>query len=119
MAKTLPISVVIPTFRREDVLLDTVSYLLALPAVAAEILLIDQTEKHDAATEKRLDEMQRAGHIRRIQLDIPSIPQAMNRGLLEAKENLVLFLDDDIRPEPDLISAHHAAHAVHAKALIA
>src|SRR5206468_5389515 len=39
-----------------------------------------------------------------------SIPGAMNQGLLEARQNIVLFLDDDIVPFPDLISEHAKAH---------
>ena len=43
----------------------------------------------------------------------------MNRGLMEARERTVLFLDDDIRPEPGLIAAHFAAHAANPGALVA
>jgi GT2 family glycosyltransferase len=43
----------------------------------------------------------------------------MNRGLQEARESIVLFLDDDIRPEPELIAGHYAAHQVHDDVLVA
>jgi glycosyltransferase involved in cell wall biosynthesis len=119
MAGSLPISVVIPTYRREQVLLDTLAYLLALDSPPAEILVLDQTERHEPATEQRLGEMDAAGRIRWLRLDVPSIPQAMNRGLLEARNDIVLFLDDDIRPEPELLAAHQAAHAQHDDVLVA
>ena len=35
---------------------------------------------------------------------------ARNRGIEEARGTLVLFLDDDVVPAPDLIAAHVAAH---------
>ena len=40
----------------------------------------------------------------------PLIPRALNRGLIEARYDIVLFLDDDIVPEPDLVDAHVKAH---------
>jgi GT2 family glycosyltransferase len=113
------VSVVIPTYRRECVLLDTLGYLLALDPAPAELLVLDQTEQHDSATDARLHELHDAGHIRWFRLDEPSIPRAMNRGLLEAREEIVLFLDDDIRPESGLVAAHHAAHQTHPDALVA
>lgn len=115
----LPITVAIPTYRREGVLLATLDYLLDLDSPPAEILVLDQTEQHEPATEQRLSEMNDSGRIRWLRLSPPSIPQAMNRGLLEAREDIVLFVDDDIRPEPELIAAHHSAHQAHADVLVA
>lgn len=119
MGNCLPVTVVIPTYRREQVLLDTLDYLLALDPAPAEILLLDQTEQHEPATGKRLGELHDAGRIRWLRLTTPSIPQAMNRGLLEARQDIVLFVDDDIRPEPELIAAHLAAHAQYGDVLVA
>lgn len=119
MRDTLPITVAIPTYRREQVLLDTLDHLLAFAKTPAEILVLDQTERHEAATDTRLGELHETGRIRWHRLVTPSIPQAMNRGLLEARQDIVLFVDDDIRPEPELIGAHLAAHEMHADVLVA
>lgn len=113
------ITVAIPTYRREGVLLDTLRDLLALARGPAEILVLDQTERHAPATDQQLAALHAAGRIRWLRLNVPSIPQAMNRGLLEATHDIVLFLDDDIRPEADLLSAHLDAHARHADVLVA
>jgi GT2 family glycosyltransferase len=113
------ITVAIPTYRREGVLLDTLRDLLALEHGPAEILVLDQTERHEPATDQQLAALHAAGRIRWLRLDVPSIPQAMNRGLLEATQDIVLFLDDDIRPAADLLSAHLDAHARHADVLVA
>ena len=37
----------------------------------------------------------------------------MNQGLRQASQDIVLFVDDDIRPEPGLIRAHGAWHREH------
>lgn len=119
MAFILPISVAIPTYRREQVLLDTLNYLLTLDAGPAEILVIDQTERHEESTRQRLNELHDSGRIHWLKLETPSIPQAMNRGLLAARQDVVLFLDDDIHPEPELLAAHHAAHEQNNDVLVA
>lgn len=119
MKSCLPVSICIPTYRREGVLLNTLDYLLAMETGPAEIMVLDQTEEHEPATDKRLHELHDAGQIRWLHLAAPSIPQAMNRGLLEARQDIVLFLDDDIRPEGGLVAAHHAAHQQNVDVLVA
>jgi GT2 family glycosyltransferase len=105
-----PISIAIPTYRREQTLVDTLAALLALERRAQEILILDQSETHKAATEQKLLELHRAGAIRWLRLETPSIPQAMNRALVEAGAPIVLFLDDDIIPDTNLVEAHATAH---------
>ena len=119
MASVCPISVAIPTYRREAVLLDTLVYLLALQPRPAEILVLDQTELHEPATDAALQRLADEGSIRWIRLSEPSIPKAMNQALLLATHDLVLFVDDDIRPEPELLSAHLAAHETHGNVIVA
>lgn len=119
MSAPLPLSIAIPTYRREAVLIATLESLLALQPGAAEILVLDQTEQHQAGTDQSLQIMADRGQIRWLRLNEPSIPKAMNIGLVQAKNPIVLFLDDDIRPEPGLVAAHCAAHADHADVLVA
>jgi len=104
------ISIAIPTFGRNAVLVETVRHLLDLRERAMELIVVDQTARHDRETEAVLEDLQKRGEIRWIRLNEPSITRAMNRALLEAKSDIVLFLDDDILPEPGLVSAHAEAH---------
>jgi GT2 family glycosyltransferase len=115
----LPISVVIPTYRRENVLIETIRYLLSLEPGPAEILVLDQTEQHQEAVESALRDWEGAGAVRLIRLDEPSIPRAMNRGLSEASQELILFVDDDIVPDPDLLQQHLGALERTGAALVA
>ena len=119
LQQALPISVAIATYRREGILLETLDYLLGLLPAAAEILVIDQSERHETTTQTRLKSLDATGRIRWLRLDRPSIPHAMNRGLLEATQDIVLFVDDDIRPEPALLTSHLAAHQQHSDVLVA
>lgn len=115
MVKTeLELSVVIVTYNRSAVLVDTINYILELNGYAAskvEIVIVDQTADHSAAADEALQTWSKARVIRWIRLDQPHLTQAMNRGLLEARAELVLFLDDDIIPDPMLLSSHIDAHS--------
>jgi len=104
------VSAAIPTYGREEVLLDTIHALLALPVRPDEILIVDQTEKHSAVVETTLKALDARGAIRWIRRSPPSIPASMNHALRAAAGELVLFLDDDIHPAPRLIEAHRRAH---------
>ncbi|WP_053076487.1 glycosyltransferase family 2 protein [Caenimonas sp. SL110] len=114
----LALTVAIPTYRREAVLVDTLRSLLAMEPRAAEILVLDQTATHEPETSHALQAMADAGDIGWVRLTLPSIPAAMNQGLLRAACPLVLFLDDDIAPEAGLLAAHVQAHAAHPQGII-
>jgi GT2 family glycosyltransferase len=113
------VSAVIPTYGREQVLLDTLDHLLRMSAAASEILVVDQTPRHAAETHNQLRTLNALGKIVWVQLDQPSIPRAMNTGLVKAREEIVLFLDDDVAPDEGLILAHARAHEEPGVAVVA
>lgn len=104
------VSVVVPTFGREQVLVDTLQALLACDPSPTEIIVVDQTPRHEDQTEEFLRKSCDAGSLRWLRLGRPSIPRAMNVGLRAARSVIVLFVDDDIRPAGDLLAAHQRAH---------
>src|SRR5262249_2801018 len=118
-ATLLPISIIIPTYRRDNILIATVTYLLSLNPSPAEILVIDQTEKHEDIAEKRLESWREEGKIKWLRLAEPSIPRAINLGLCQAKHDLVLCIDDDVVPDPDLLEGHFRALKSTGAALVA
>jgi glycosyltransferase involved in cell wall biosynthesis len=101
-----PVSVAIPTYRREGVLLDTLSQLLGLDSPPAEILVMDQTERHEPEVATALAELAVSGRIVWRRLPEPSIPCAMNAALTQARHDVVLFLDDDVILTPFIVEAH-------------
>ena len=104
------VTLVIPTYRRERVLVETVRLMLALDPTPDEIIIVDQTPRHEPDTEAELGALEKAGRIRWIRIEKPSIPHAMNIGLLEARHEIVLFTDDDVVPDARLVAAHRTAH---------
>jgi GT2 family glycosyltransferase len=114
-----PVSIVVPTYRRNTVLIATIGHLLELDPGPAEILVVDQTERHEESVECTLRNWEAAGVIRLLRLVAPSITRAMNCGLCEAGQNSVLFVDDDIVPEPGLLQRHSDALESTGAALVA
>ena len=106
---TPSLSVVIPTYRREKVLLDTLGRVTALLHPDDEVVVIDQTPQHTPEVEAALDRLSASGVIRWYRRARPHICEAMNLGALLARGDLLLFLDDDVVPQPGLIEAHRGA----------
>ena len=107
------LSIVIVSYNRSLVLVDTIGYLLNLDAYsnsAIEIIIVDQTINHTEGAQHALSKWSQKDVIRWIRLDKPDLTGAMNRGLLEARSELVLYLDDDIIPDQKLLVCHLDAH---------
>lgn len=104
------ITIAIPTYNRGPILVETIERLLQLTPRADEIVIVDQTKAYPPEIDAKLDAWSRSGAIRWIRLPEPSIPHAMNEALRAAKSAIVLFIDDDIIPSPNLIGEHARAH---------
>jgi GT2 family glycosyltransferase len=102
----VPVSVVIPTFGRDEVLTDTIGQFLAQSPSAAEIIVVDQTRVHEPEAERQLQAWAGQGAIKWLRPETASQPMAMNRGLLAATCPVVLFVDDDIRIDRDFVGGH-------------
>ncbi|MFQ6537963.1 MULTISPECIES: glycosyltransferase family 2 protein [Aphanothece] len=105
MTRADDISIVIPTYGREAVLVDTLRALMAQPVRAADIIVVDQTPQHEPQTVQSLQRWSASGELRHVFFAPPSIPRAMNLGLLLARTPYVLFLDDDIVPAPAMVAS--------------
>jgi len=101
------LSVVIPSYNRGHVLLDTIRFLQKQTDPANEIIIVDQTDYViNDPTLETLNSLDQQGIIRFCRRQEPSIPKAMNVGLLLAQSEYVLFLDDDINIKPEFIAQH-------------
>jgi GT2 family glycosyltransferase len=99
------VSVVIPTYRRERLLCQTLRDVLDLAWSDYEVIVVDQTERHEPDTERYLADVgEGIVHLRH---GPPSVVAAANRGLAVARGEFVVFLDDDVRVSDRDLIAHH------------
>jgi len=103
---TVDISVIIPTYNRNRPLRTTLESLLSQNPAPAEILVIDQSEAHDTDTSNFLQDLIESQKIEYLRQDVPNAQRARNLGIAKARSEVLLFLDDDIVAEPNLIEAH-------------
>lgn len=98
---TPTVSVIVPTFRREEALCKMLQTLLVQNIDDFEILLIDQTPQHCEKTISFLSS--NSGRIKRVFQATPNLPMARNNGLSLVSGRYIIFVDDDVLLPPDCI----------------
>ncbi|BAZ39217.1 family 2 glycosyl transferase [Calothrix sp. NIES-4101] len=104
---TLPsISVIIPTYGREEPLRDSIEDVLKQEYPNYEILVVDQTPQHKPEIESYLKELAAANKIKWFRISWASLPGARNYAVRRSTGEIILFLDDDVRLESGFLEAH-------------
>lgn len=100
------ISIIVPTYGREEPLKDTIADLLQQDYPYFEILVVDQTPTHLPSIQNYLEELEKAQKISWFKLNWASLPGARNYGIRHAKGNIILFIDDDVKIPVDYLKNH-------------
>ncbi|MEH2278365.1 MAG: hormogonium polysaccharide biosynthesis glycosyltransferase HpsN [Nostoc sp.] len=100
------VTVVIPTYGREEALQDSIVDVLKQNYPNFEVLVVDQTPKHQPEIQAYLEEMVGAGKIKWLRLDWASLPGARNYAVRRSSGEIILFIDDDVQLTPELLTAH-------------
>ncbi len=101
------ISVIIPTYNREDALRDSIADVLKQDYPNFEAIVVDQTATHKPEIQQYLAEMSNQGKIRWFRVNWASLPGARNYAVRRAKGEIILFIDDDVQL-PENFLANHA-----------
>jgi GT2 family glycosyltransferase len=104
-------SVIICTYRRDKVLVETIDQVSAQADGLAEIVIVDQKAQHDTATHEYLKEKSDEGLIRYFNLEHAGLTHARNFGAAQARGALLLFCDDDVVLCSNWIREHIAMYA--------
>lgn len=107
-AKKLEVSVIIPTYNREGVLVDTIQSVLKQKFEGWELLVVDQSIKHDTKTLEFLHKNKQK--LNYFPVTPPSLPAARNFGISRAKGRIIIFIDDDVLIDSGFIQAHWDSH---------
>ena len=71
-----------------------------------EIIVVDQTEEHPQGVQDRLDRLAKHRLVCYHRLPVANVSKARNLAIGEARGDIVLFVDDDVRVEPGFVGAH-------------
>ena len=91
------LTVIIPTFNRKESLFRLLDALRSQQQVTLEIIIIDQNSSSHFSE----DEHHKLHHVRHILQETPNVSAARNTGAALALSDHVLFVDDDLVPEPN------------------
>ncbi|MGL5083450.1 MAG: hormogonium polysaccharide biosynthesis glycosyltransferase HpsN [Microcoleaceae cyanobacterium] len=100
------ISVVIPTYNREEALRGSLVDVLKQDYPRFEVIVVDQTQNHEPETQAYLEDLANAGRIQWYRVDWASLPGARNYAVRRAKGDVILFLDDDVELPEGFLAAH-------------
>lgn len=97
------ISIIIPVYNRKDALRETLQSLMQQNYDALEIIVVDDGSREDIET--LVTEMTRLCpfSLQYIRQDNQGAPAARNHGFRISQGDYVLFLDADVRVEPDML----------------
>jgi GT2 family glycosyltransferase len=102
------VSAIVVSYGRDAPLRATLECLLRQDPGPIEIILVDQTPRHDPAMQAFLDGLVAAGRIVRIEQTEPNAQRARNRAIEAARGEVLLFIDDDVVMDSGLVQAHWA-----------
>lgn len=101
------VTVIIPTYNRLKDILQTLPEITKFLDSNSELIIFDQSNNYnpEGYTEKLKDLLYNV-NCRYFHCDTPSVPLAWNTAASLAKGDIILFLDDDINIDSDIIETH-------------
>jgi GT2 family glycosyltransferase len=98
------VSVIIPTYEREEVLCNTIKQLYSQTHKNFTVHIVDGTKNHSIETEEFLDSLPDRFFYH--QLSEGGVSQARNHGLAVSDGDIIVFIDDDVTFDETFVSAH-------------
>ena len=97
------VSLIIPTYNRQEIVFQTLQYIKQQSIPGFEVVLVDQTESNDSNLNNFKDDGFKYKYLK---IKETGLPNARNVGAENAKGDILIFIDDDSIPEPDLIKSY-------------
>jgi glycosyltransferase involved in cell wall biosynthesis len=100
----MKVSVVIPTYNRNDILPQTLDMVLDQTWPDCQVIVVDQSP---VTTDELAEYLAKHdGWIEYYRLPSPNLPAARNFGICRATGEVVIFIDDDVEIPRDYVEAH-------------
>ena len=105
-------SIIIPTYNRRDILLQTLTALTEQTCRNFDIIVVDDGSTDGTAEAVHSWQKSTASTVASTLIIQPHLNpgQARNRGLRKATGDIVIFIGDDTIPEPDFVEQHLRQH---------
>lgn len=104
----MKVSLIIPTYNREEFLIDTIKCALQQEFDDYEIIVVDQTKYHCEETISFFESTK--DRVNYLVSEAPSLTKARNLGVKAAKGEVVIMVDDDTLFGNDFVQKHWEAH---------
>jgi GT2 family glycosyltransferase len=104
--RVVDVTAIVVTYNRDAALQQTLEGLLQQDPAPKEILVIDQSQQHDERTSNFLKRITDTHQIRYVFQQEPNAQQARNRAIMEARGDILLFVDDDVVMDETLVGSH-------------
>jgi glycosyltransferase involved in cell wall biosynthesis len=111
----MQVSVVVPTYNRREMVLRTIATLLRqnFPADDYEIVVV--VDGSTDGTAETLERLGTGGRLRVVEQENRGLAGARNTGIRASCGELLIFVDDDMECEPELVGEHLRAHTAHSE----
>ncbi len=107
----MQVSVVVPTYNRRDMVVRCIQTLLRQEFPPAQYEIIAVVDGSSDGTPSALRELKSSSRLEIIEQENRGLAAARNSGLHRSRGDIVIFVDDDMLCESQLVSEHFAAHA--------
>lgn len=104
----MKVSLIIPTYNRDEYLVDTLKCALTQKFHDYEIIVVDQSSHHKPETLTFLEKNKES--LIYLRSEIPSLTIARNIGVKASRGEIVIMVDDDTLFNEDFVSEHWNAH---------
>lgn len=109
MSRTPTLALCIPTYGRDQVLLQTIEGVLKQTRLPDEVIVIDQTLQYPSELRVQIEALVQSGRLRWIEQAEPSLPRARNLALSSTRCEYMVFIDDDVVLPTNFVQAYAAA----------
>ncbi|MFO0971600.1 MAG: glycosyltransferase family 2 protein, partial [Candidatus Saccharimonadales bacterium] len=113
MSSVPELTIVIPTFNREDVLLNSIRDCLGQIGATIEIMVVDQSPEHSKKFQTDLKKLLKDPRLTYYRASPASVTAAKNFALEHVSTELVIFIDDDVQIPKSFARNHLDSHAKH------
>lgn len=100
------VTVAIPTLNRGSILLDTIEDIFKQTIQDFEIVIVDQSTDRDSDYVERIAGYQKDSRFHYFLVTPPNVTTARNFALTKSSSKYIVFLDDDVKLDKDLLKAY-------------